>query len=282
MEDNAIKQSRLSIIVVRIPLILWTVFVLYPMIWTIQTSFKDNRDLYQNIWGLPKIWHWENYEKAWVKANIGNYFLNSIYVTVLTAVGSLFVVSLAAYVIARFRTRTNKFLNFYFIISMMIPGSIAIIPQYFIIANLHLINNLNGLVIKYVADSIPFSIFVLIGFYKILPLELEEAAYIDGAGYFRTFISIMMPLSKPGIMTISIFTVLGAWNEYFFALITMTDKTKYTIPVGVANLLATTQYRAEWGVVFAASVIVLLPSIITYTLFQKNITSGLTVGAIKG
>jgi ABC-type sugar transport system, permease component len=252
------------------------------MIWTIQTSFKDNRELYQNIWGLPHQWHFENYTKAWVKANIGNYFFNSVYTTFLTAIGSFFVVSLAAYVIARFRTRTNKFLNFYFIISMMIPGSIAIIPQYFIIADLHLVNNLNGLVIKYIADSIPFSIFVLIGFYKILPVQLEEAAYMDGSGYFRTFFSIMLPLSKPGILTISIFTILGAWNEYFFALITMTDRSKYTIPVGVANLLATTQYRAEWGVVFAASVTVLLPSILVYTLFQKNITSGLTVGALKG
>ncbi len=284
---NAENAANLQVdykarLLVRILLLIWSFVVLYPIIWTLQTSFKSNKDLFQNIWGLPKVYHFDNYSIAWVKARIGDYFYNSVYVTSVSLVLMLIIVSFAAYVIARNPHRILTVIGFYFIFSMMIPGSIALIPQYLIMSDLGLLNSLTGLSIKYVADSIPFSVFVLIGFFKILPKELEEAAYIDGCGYFRTFTRIMLPLAKPGLFTISIFHFLGAWNEYFFALITMTDRSKFTIPVGLANLMASTATRAEWGVLFAACVIVMIPSLVVYALFQRNITSGLTIGAIKG
>ncbi|WP_214630260.1 carbohydrate ABC transporter permease [Paenibacillus agaridevorans] len=281
-QRNKIKENKVSVWMVRVALLLWTAVVLYPMIWTLQTSFKDNRDLYQNIWGLPKVFHFENYYNAWVKARIGDYFYNSLYVTIISLIVTIAISAFAAYAIARNSHKIFGFLTFYFIFSMMIPGSIAIIPQYLVLDKFHVLNKLEGLALKYTADSIAFSIFVLIGFFKTLPKELEEAAYIDGSGYFKTFTHIMLPLAKPGLFTVGIFHFLAAWNEYFFALIMMTDRSKFTIPVGLANLMATSNVRAEWGVLFAACIIVLVPSIVVYTLFQRNITSGLTIGALKG
>ena len=267
---------------VRIIMICWSVLVVYPLIWAVQTSFKINKEFYQSIWALPKVFHWENYVNAWIKSNVSVFFSNTLYVTALAMVISLFIIALAANALGRFDNKLTKFLSTYFILAYMIPGSIAVIAQFFLLRNLGLTNSLNGLSLKYVADSIPFSLFVLTGFFRTLPKELEESAEMDGAGYFRTFLQIMLPLSKPGIMTIAIFNFMGFWNEYFFALIMMTDRTKYTISVGIARMVAVSSFKPEWGVLFAACVIVMAPVIVMYIIFQQNISQGITSGAVKG
>jgi len=263
-------------------MICWSVLVVYPLIWAVQTSFKINKEFYQSIWALPKVFHWENYVNAWIKSNVSVFFSNTLYVTALAMVISLFIIALAANALGRFDNKLTKFLSTYFILAYMIPGSIAVIAQFFLLRNLGLTNSLNGLSLKYVADSIPFSLFVLTGFFRTLPKELEESAEMDGAGYFRTFLQIMLPLSKPGIMTIAIFNFMGFWNEYFFALIMMTDRTKYTISVGIARMVAVSSFKPEWGVLFAACVIVMAPVIVMYIIFQQNISQGITSGAVKG
>ena len=197
-------------------------------------------------------------------------------------IGSLFIVSLAAYALGRFNNRFTRFMSNYFLLAYMIPSSIALIAQFFLMKNLNLVNSLEGLSLKYIADSIPFSLFVLTGFFRTMPHELEESAEIDGAGLFRTFVSVMLPLAKPGVMTIAIFNFLGFWNEYVFALILMTDRAKYTISVGIANLVAAASFTPNWGMLFAACIIVMIPCIVLYCFFQRNISEGMTSGAVKG
>ncbi len=230
---DGIKINLATKIIIRSLFLLWSLVVIYPMFWTLQSSLKSNKDLFQNIWGFPAVYKFANYTNAWVKGHIGDYFFNSVYVTCVAMACSVLIITMAAYAIGRSGGKISRVLTVYFIVVMMIPGSIAIIPQYLIIFDLGLINNLNGLVLKYTADSLPFGIFVLTGFYKSVPKEMEEAAHIDGCGYIRTYWNIMLPLVKPGVYTICIFNFLGFWNEYFFALITMSDPAKYTISVGV-------------------------------------------------
>jgi N-acetylglucosamine transport system permease protein len=168
-----------------------------------------------------------------------------------------------------------------YIASMAIPLQLAIIPLFFLIQQLHLINTQLGLILVYAAQTLPFGIFVLIGFYKSLPKDLEEASVIDGATYFGTFFRVMLPLSQPGLVTVAITNVLSNWNEYFIGSILVNDPTHYTVPVGVAIMQAEFQYRTEWGPLFAALLIATLPTLVFYIFFQKQIASGITAGAVK-
>jgi len=275
-------QRGVTRLTIRTILIIWSVIVIYPLIWTIQTSLKSNREFYQSIWALPRDFQWENYVRAWNQSNVSTYFFNSVYVSAFALIISVIIIALAANALGRFENRITKFLSTFFILAYMIPGSIAIIAQFFLLRNLGLTNSLNGLGIKYIADSIPFSLFVLTAFFRTLPKELEESSEIDGASYLQTFLRIMLPLAKPGILTIAIFNFLGFWNEYFFALIMMQDRAKYTLSVGIGHMVAASAFRPEWGALFAACVIVMIPSIIVYTIFQNAISEGITGGAVKG
>lgn len=158
--------DRIGRIIVRIFLIIWSLIVLYPMFWALQTSFKTNKEFYQNIWNFPEVYHFENYIDAWNKAKVGTFFLNSLYVTVLAMIGSLFIVSLAAYALGRSTTDLPVFMSNYFLLAYMIPSSIALIAQFFLMKNLNLVNSLEGLSLKYIADSIPFPFSVLTGFFQ--------------------------------------------------------------------------------------------------------------------
>jgi N-acetylglucosamine transport system permease protein len=185
-------------------------------------------------------------------------------------------------VLARFRSKICKFLSFYFIFAMMIPGYTASIAVYLVMDGFHLVNSLIGLTIYYIGTSISFSTFILTGFFKTIPRELDESAEIDGCGYTNTFFKILLPLAKPGILTVVIFNFIGSWNEYFYALLLMSDETKFTLPLGLARLLSAFKWRTDWGAVFAGTVIVLIPSFLIYGLLQSKIEEGLTMGALIG
>jgi N-acetylglucosamine transport system permease protein len=165
---------------------------------------------------------------------------------------------------------------------MMIPGILGLIPLFFLMMNLNLLNSLMGISFIYAVSNIPFGVFILTTFYKALPKELEEAAAIDGCGYYRTFFKVMLPLSRSGLITVGIMNVLAFWNEYFMGLVFLQDKNKYTLPVGIAYLAQEAAYRTDWGALFAGLIISMVPLIIIYAIFQKRITEGLTAGAIKG
>ncbi|MDQ8735161.1 carbohydrate ABC transporter permease [Paenibacillus sp. LHD-38] len=288
MNDLATKKPLLflSKTVVRFFLLLWTLLVLYPVIWTFLTSLKDNQQVMMGKpWDIPTIFRFENYVDVWNRAHFGDYFFNSIIVTVGSMIVSLIMAATTAYILARCTFKGRGILYFVYVASMMIPTTLGLIPLFFLLSDLHLSNSLFGLVMVYSVGTIgilPFAIFFLVGFYKKLPKELEEAATIDGCTNYGIFFRIMLPLSKPGLVTVGIMNALTVWNEYIMATVLINDPEKYTVPVGIAIMQAEMQYRTEWGPLFAGLAISMIPVIVMYVLYQRQITGGLTAGALKG
>jgi len=193
----------------------------------------------------------------------------------------LMLSSMVAYVLARYQFRGNRFIYVLFISAMMIPGFLAVVPLWFLIRSLGLLNTWPGLILVYLGFSMPFTIFFLHAFFKTLPIELEEAAIIDGCSLFGVFWRVMLPLSKSGLLTVGIFNFLGIWNEFFWALILIYDDNLKTLPLGMSNLLIQSFYQTDWGAMFAGFVIMLIPTFIVYAIFQNQLTQGITIGALK-
>ena len=281
-KHDIMKKIKLSDIIIRVPLILYSVIVIFPMLWTAATSLKTNQEFYMNPWALPAKPQWINYVRAWYAADISKYFVNSLFVTTFSILVSILLASTSAYVLARFDFKLNKLITALYVAGLMVPGMLTIIPTFFLLQDLHMYNSLIGLSFVYISRTLPFSMTVLIGFFKTLQREIEEAALIDGCGYFRTFWSVMLPLARPGVITISIFNFLYYWNEFELALTFIPDKGKSTLTVGMQSLMQVAQYRTDWGALFAGLMIVMVPTIIIYTIFEGYITEGLSAGAVKG
>lgn len=288
MNDSPAKKPLLLIskMAVRFFLILWSLVVLYPVLWTFLTSLKDNQQvMLGKPWDFPSIFRFENYTNVWSRANFGDYFLNSIIVTVASTLLSLIMAATTAYILARFTFKSRGLFYFVYVASMMIPTTLGLIPLFFLLGDMNLSNSLVGLTLVYSVGTIgilPFGIFFLVGFFKALPRELEEAATIDGSSLYGVFFKIMLPLSKPGLITVGIMNALTVWNEYIMATVLINDPAKYTIPVGIAIMQGEMQYRTEWGPLFAGLSISMIPVIVMYVLYQRQITGGLTAGALKG
>jgi N-acetylglucosamine transport system permease protein len=254
------------------------------LIWTIYTSVKSDRDLFgRGPWALPATVHFENYVDVWARSKIGNYFFNSFYLSALSTVVAVVVSAMAAYVISRIVFRGSRITLYYFIAAMMVPTFLFVVPLYFMmVRNLHLYNSHLGLIMLYVSGSLPFDIFILTGFFKTLPTELDEAATIDGASANVVFWRIMLPLAKTGLVTIAIFNFIGNWNEFFWSLILLEDKNLFTISRGLYALFLESQYQAKWTELFAGLLIATVPVIVVFAFLQDQITAGLTMGALKG
>ena len=269
-------------LLILILLVSYAIIVLFPVIWSIYSSFKTNADFLKNPLALPTQINLTNYINAFTKAKIGNYFLNSIYVTgVSLFLGTTLSVA-SAYVIARFENKFTVILKSVYISSIFLPIIFAIIPLFVFMHNLNLLNTSFSLIILYTVISFPFTIYLLIGFFKGIPREYEEAASIDGCSYFGILIKIMSPMVKPAIITVTIFNFIWIWNEYVIALTFITKDEKRTIPVGIARLMEVQRYATDWGALFAGLVIVMIPSIVFYIIFQNKIIEGINMGGIKG
>ncbi|WP_261301862.1 carbohydrate ABC transporter permease [Paenibacillus andongensis] len=278
-----IIKSPLAKMSVGIILLIWSVAVLYPLIWTLLDALKNNEQFFLNApWALPKFpLLWSNFSYVWSKYNFSTYFMNSIIVTVGSTLLGMILAAMTAYILARYDFKGNKILLTIYISSMMIPFALALIPLFFLLNDLHLINTWLGLILVYAALNLPFGIFLLVGFYKSLPKEIEEAAIIDGTSHYGTFFRVMLPLSQPGLITVMITNMLNNWNEYFLGVVLTNEPTKYTLPIGLAVMQAEMQYRVEWGPLFAGLLITTLPTLIVYMIFQRQIASGITAGAVK-
>lgn len=263
-------------------LVTWAALVIYPMFWLVTTSLKDSWSIFKSPWSLPQVFNWQNYSNAWVKGKLGWKFWNSAVVDLASLVLILFVASMAAYVLARFRFPGSRALYYLFLGGMALPVFLGIIPLFGLMNALHLLDNRVGLVIVYVSYSLSFTIFVLFGFFRTLPGELGEAATIDGCSPFGVFWRVMLPLAKPGLVTAGIFVFIGLWNEFPLALVLISSEDIQTLPLGIANLTMTQKYQADWGALFASLTIAVVPTVVLYSIFQKQIQAGLTAGAIKG
>ena len=272
------------LVLVYVVLAAWMAVSLFGFSWVVLTSLKTNRELFniRTIWGLPDVLQWENYVRAWTRSQMGNFFVNSVIVSVVSVLLINLVGSMAAYVLARFRFAGNRLILGAFILGSAIPLQLITVPLYLLFTDLGLRDSLVGLILVYVAVSMPFTVFVLTGFFRTLPTALEEAAVLDGASEYVVYWRVMLPLATPGLITVTIFNFLGIWNEYLLALMLIDESEKMTIPLGLYNLQVIQEYAADFTGLFAGFVIMLVPSVALFIVLQERITRGMTVGALKG
>ncbi len=269
-------------LLIRLVLIIYSIIVVYPVVWTILSSFKTNQEFYTSAWALPQGFYIDNYINAWHTAKIGTYFINSVIVVAITVALTLVLCATTAYVLARFKFKGNTLIQTLYMSGLYVPTILGIVPIFLLLVSLRMLDTWRGLIIIYTVFSLPFSVFVLIAFYKTIPNELSDAARIDGCSEYGTFWRIMFPISKTGLITVSIFNYIWVWNDYLFGMTFITNDLKRTLPVGLVRLTETLQFKTEWGSLFAGLVIIMAPSIIVYALFQQQLTKGLTAGSIKG
>ena len=276
---SAIMNPRVKVLI-YIALTIAAVLVVLPLLWLFFTSFKSRMDLAQNTWGLPKIWEFSNYFIAWTGSKIPLYMLNSIRATLLSIVLTVVLATPVSYVLSRFKFRGKNFLYLFFIAGMMIPIHSTVIPIYTMVGNLKLNNSLEILSLIYGAFRIPVSIFILEGFMTSIPKELEECAVIDGCSTANIFFKVIVPLSKDGIVTISILTVLSSWNELLISMLLISDPNKKTLPNGLMGFI--TEYNSEYTQLAAGIMIAIIPTILFYAAAQEKIEKGMIAGAVKG
>ena len=269
-------------ILISLFLTVFIVAVFLPLLWVVICSFKSGDRILGSPWELPTQLHWENYINAWSKAGIGGAFLNSLVVTLLSLVILLPISAMAAYVFAKYPFPGSKIIQTIFMGQMMFPQFLVIVPLFFLLKDMHLLDSVAGLVTVYVAYSLSFTIFVLGGFFTAMPNELMEAAMIDGCTHSRTFWKVILPLAKPGMVVVGIFVGIGLWNEYSLALVLMPSPQNKTLPLGIANLTMTQQYQSDWGALFAGLVIVMFPVLCVYWFFRDRIHQAMLAGAVKG
>ncbi|WP_156288220.1 carbohydrate ABC transporter permease [Oceanobacillus salinisoli] len=267
---------------IRIPLILWTLAVLYPIFWMFLGSFKSNAEIYRSPWGFPEVYNLQNYIDAWTNYNIGTSVMNSLIVTLAGTALTLVLAIPTSYAIERINFRGSHFLFMLYVSSMMIPMVLGWIPLFFMLMELNLLDNIFGLAIVYAVSQLPFTIFILTSFISTIPRSLEEAAAIDGMSPYGVLWKIITPLSMSGIITVTIMNAIQFWNEYFMALIFLQSSQNYTLALAIDYISNEAQYTNAWGTLFAGLVIATVPVIILYAIFQRRIAQGMTEGAIKG
>ncbi|OYP48292.1 sugar ABC transporter permease, partial [Lachnotalea glycerini] len=234
----------------------------------------------ENIMGLPKKWIWPNYHAALTTGSMAVYFINSFIVTGLTIVLTVMTSLMATYALTRLVWKGQKTINNIFMLGLTVPIHAAILPVFIILRNLHMTNSYQALIIPYTAFSLAMAIMICESFIENIPLELEEAACIDGCGVYRIFFRIVLPLMKPAFSTIAIFTFLQAWNELMFAVIFISDSKYRTLSVGIQTLSGS--YTTDWGPIGAALVIATFPTLFVYLFMSKKIQNSLIAGAVKG
>jgi raffinose/stachyose/melibiose transport system permease protein len=261
-------------------ILLWgyAAVALAPLLLMAVGSLRTERDLADKPIGLPLHPAFENYAKAWSEGGFSAYFVNSIVVSVGSVVLGAGVAVLAAYPLARYRFRGRGLLTAYFLAGLMLPIRLGIVPVFYLLNSIGLIDSKIGLICVYAASGVPFSIFVLTAFFRQLPMELEEAARIDGAGELRIFGQIMVPMVRPALTTVALFQFIPLWNDFFFPLVLMEDH-NYTLPVGLTHFVA--EFEASHAQLYAGLVITTIPLVLLFLLATKQIVAGLTAGMSK-
>ena len=288
------SAERLYKVFIYFVLIMLAVCIILPVAWVFLASIKQNSELYGNPWSMPQGFHWLNFVDAWNAAKMGEYMINSVVVTAL-ALAILLVVALpAAYCLSRFKFWGSKFLNTAFMAGLFINVNYIVVPIFLmlrdgdvwlkkVIGSGFLLNNIFVLAVVYAATALPFTIYLLSGYFATLPHDYEEAAYIDGAGYGKAMTSIIFPMAQPSVITIILFNFLSFWNEYIISMTLMSSaQASRTLPVGLLNLMQAQQSAAQYGMMYAGLVMVMLPTLILYICVQKKLTQGMTVGGLKG
>ncbi|WP_395939454.1 carbohydrate ABC transporter permease [Arthrobacter alpinus] len=260
---------------------LWSLMVLIPLGWTLLSSFKTSTEIFSSPFALPDVWQFQNYANAWSTAGIGNYFLNTVIVVGSALIIVMVLGAMCAYVLARYVFPGYRAVYYLMLAGLTFPIFLAIVPLFFILKNMGLLNTLPGLIIVYVAFALPFTVFFLFAFFKALPHEIGEAAAIDGAGEWRTFFQVMLPMAKPGLASVAIFNFLGLWNQYLIPVAINTNQKNWVLSQGIVAFAGQQGYAVDFGQLFAGAVIVVVPVLVMYMLFQRQLQGSVSAGTMK-
>lgn len=275
------KKITVLGVVLRVVLLFAVAVCLLPMIWLLTNSLRSVQELFADPWGLPSFpLRFDNYVFAWEK--IGQFFLNSVVITSCSVLAMILFASMAAYAICRYGSFWSHSLLFFFLLGQMIPGQAVLVSLGLLLANINLLDTWAGLILAYIGGGLPFTIFILQGFFRNIPKEIFDAAAIDGCGEFSILWRIVLPLSKPGLATVGIFQSLWVWNEFPLALVILRKEAYQTLTLAVYRLLGPGATVIQITRAFAALFLAVIPVIVIYLILQKYFIAGLTSGAVKG
>ncbi|GAA1436534.1 carbohydrate ABC transporter permease [Microlunatus lacustris] len=262
-------------------LVLWSAIVVLPLLWTFMTSFKTTGQILSSPFTLPTSFNFSNYVAAWTTAGIGSAFVNTILVVGSALVLVMILGAMCAYVLARFSFPGNRLVYYAMLAGLTFPIFLAIVPLFFTLRNFGLLNTLPGLTITYVAFALPFTVFFLFSFFKTLPDEIAEAAALDGAGEWKTFFLVMLPMAKNGLTSVLIFNFLGLWNQFLIPVALNTNVANYVLSQRMASFASQAGYAVDFGALFAAVVITVTPVLVVYVIFQRQLQGSVSQGTSK-
>ncbi|MCU6710749.1 carbohydrate ABC transporter permease [Paenibacillus sp. J5C_2022] len=266
---------------IQVLFMLYAISIIYPFIWMFLNSLKTGPEFYADIWSLPDQWRWSNYEKAWDEAGLGQYFLNSIYITAIGTLLGVMSAATSAYTVAKYKFPGGNIIFFFAVSTFLIPTVGSLAALYKLMIDLSLFNSHIGLLVLYSA-GLGMNFIILYGFFKGVSWEYAEAAYMDGANDWQIFFRIMLPMAKPGLAAVGLITMINIWNDYFLPYMFLQEQKLFTISVGLYDLVLKQQYAADWTTLFAALTLSTVPVLIVYFLLQDKLISGLTTGGLKG
>ncbi len=260
---------------------LWTLIVLLPLLWTLMTSFKTTKEIFASPFSLPRHWQFVNYVHAWQTAGIGRFFLNSVIVVGASLVITMLFGSMCAYGLARFAFPGRALVRNLVLAGLTFPIFLAVVPLFFILRQLGVLNSLPGLVMAYSAYAFPFTVFFLIPFFEKLPGEIAEAAALDGASEWRTFFQVMLPMARPGMASVAILNFVGLWNQFLLPVVLNSNQQDYVLTQGMASFASQAGYSVDFGALFAGAVMTILPVLLAYLVFQRRLQGSVAQGGLK-
>lgn len=278
------KTRKTGKVITVILTIIVCIFALFPFVWMISTSLKTNSEIYTAApTFIPKESTTAGYVNMFTTEtstfNFKQWAANSVFVAFFTTAFSMIIAVLGGYGISRYRFKGRGALSYVVLTTQVLPGSLLMIPLYIIMGNFNLLDTKTGLMLAYVTFTVPFCTWMMKGFFDSIPISLEEAARVDGAGTFRCFATVVLPLTAPGLVSTGLFAFINGWNEYLFASSFMQSYGNWTLPVGIASFKG--QYATDWGTLMAGSVLITIPVVILFLCLQKHLVGGMTAGAVK-
>jgi N-acetylglucosamine transport system permease protein len=262
-------------------LTVWTLIVVLPLVWVLLSSFKTTKEILASPFTLPANWNFDNYVNAWTGAGIGSFFLNTVIVVGCALVIVMLLGAMCAYVLARFKFFGARAIYYLMLAGLTFPVFLAIVPLFSILKNIGLLNTLPGLILTYVAFALPFTVFFLYSFFQTLPDEIYEAAQVDGAGEWRSFFQVMLPMARPGMASVAIFNFLGLWNQFLLPIALNSDQNNYVLTQGMATFASQAGYSIDFGALYAAVIITIVPVLIVYVFFQRQLQGSVSQGTNK-
>jgi N-acetylglucosamine transport system permease protein len=262
-------------------LTIWSIIVVVPLLWTIMSSFKTSSEIFSSPFSLPSKWNFDNYVGAWTTAGIGSFLLNTVIVVFGALAVTMMFGAMCAYVLARFQFPGNRAIYYLMLAGLTFPIFLAIVPLFFVLRSIGLLNTLPGLILTYAAFALPFTVFFLFSFFKALPISIAEAAALDGAGEWRTFFQVMLPMARPGLATVAILNFVGLWNQFLLPVALNTDPKNYVLTQGMASFASQAGYSVDFGQLFAGAVMTIVPVFIVYLIFQRQLQGSVSQGTSK-